>query len=99
MGITAEQNKQSFPPTYHLFVKGANKEKMIIITTQSERYDTLYRLRALLAAMTSEARLTPMFRQAANPEELTFLDFCKRLGFKQVTISDGDKVALQIDLR
>ena len=99
VGIAIEQKKQDFAPPWHLFVKGAEKQKMIIVATHSGRYDTIFRLRALLASLTSEARSTPIFRQASHPEELTFLDFCKRLGFERVTVSDGDKVALQIDLK
>lgn len=99
VGIAIEQKKQDFAPPWHLFVKGAEKQKMIIVATHSGRYDTIFRLRALLASLTSEARSTPIFRQATHPEELTFLDFCKRLGFERVTVSDGDKVALQIDLK
>lgn len=98
VGITLEQKKRTYAPTYHLFAKGKDKEKMIIVATEADRYTTLYRLRALLAAMTSEARSTPLFNRAPNPERLTFLDFCKLMGFARLTVSDGDTVALQIDI-
>ena len=75
-----------------------DKEKMIIVATEADRYTSLYRLRALLAAMTSEARSTPLFNRAPNPERLTFLDFCKLMGFARLTVSDGNTVALQIDI-
>ena len=43
------------------FAKGENSEKLIIVATGDGRYDTLYRMRGLLAAMTAEARLSPLF--------------------------------------
>ena len=33
------------------------------------------------------------------PHELTFLDFCKLMGFQQLTLSDGDSLTHQILLR
>ena len=99
VGVALQQSRRQFAPPYHLFVKGATKEKLIIIATETGRYSTGYRLRALLAAMTSEARGTELFNRAPNPENLTFLDFCKLMGFRRVTISDGDRVAIQIDIK
>lgn len=99
VGIALQQSKRQFAPPYHLFVKGAQKEKLIIVATENGRYSTGYRLRALLAALTTEARSTELFNSAPNPEKLTFLDFCKLMGFRRVTVSDGDRVAIQIDIQ
>lgn len=97
VALTLKQRDRAYAPTYHVFVKGKFKEKLIIVAT--EKYTTAYRLRALLAAMTSEARSTALLDQAPNPERLTFLDSCKAMGFARITVSDGEKVAIQIDIK
>ncbi|MTI43283.1 hypothetical protein E1178_06630 [Roseibium hamelinense] len=99
VGLAAQQLKQSHAPGYHLFAKGAELEKIIIVATGPERYDNLFRMRALLASLTSMARATPLFAQSAQPYELNFLDFCKLMGFEQVTVSNGDNFAHQITIR
>ena len=82
-----------------MFAKGARAQKLIIISNSSDRYNTLYRMRALLAALSADARTSPLFAQSPQPENLNFLDLCKMTGFERVTISDGDKIAHRIDLR
>jgi hypothetical protein len=58
--------------------------------------NTVYRARALLAQLTAIARATPFFQQNTQPEESTFFDFMKLLGFRQVTITDGRDFAHQV---
>lgn len=99
VGLNARQLKRSFEPGYHIFAKGADGQKMIIVATGSDRYNTLYRMRALLAALTAEARTSPLFREAKQPENLNFLDLARLTGFTQVTISDGDTFAHRIELQ
>ncbi len=96
IGLAAQQLQQNYAPAYHVFAKGERLEKMIIVATTDGTYDTLFRLRALLASLTSRARATPLFNQADRPHELNFLDFCKMMGFTQVTVSDGRSLAHQI---
>ncbi len=98
VGLNSQQNKRSFAPGYHIFVKGARAEKLIIVAVGDGRYDTLFRLRALLASLTADARTSPLFQQAPNPENLNFLDLCSAIGIKRVTLTDGDKIAHRIDL-
>ena len=50
-----------------------------------------YRARTLFATMTTEVRKSPIFKQFKVETILTFFDLAKMLGFKQITISDGDK--------
>ena len=38
-----------YPPPFHIFAKGDQAEKMIIVATGPNMYDTLYRMRGLLA--------------------------------------------------
>lgn len=99
IGLASQQAKQPYAPGYHLFAKGSELEKLIIIATGDGQYDTLYRLRALLASLTSMARGTELFARTAAPQDLNFLDFCKLIGFKQVTVSNGKDVTHQIKVR
>ena len=96
IGLATQQSRQNYAPGYHLFAKGEELEKLIIVATGDGRYDTLYQLRALLASLTSMARSTELFARTSQPQELNFLDFCKLIGFTQVTVSNGRDVAHQI---
>ncbi|MEM9278344.1 MAG: hypothetical protein AAGA76_07200, partial [Pseudomonadota bacterium] len=57
------QKKNPYPPSYHMFAKGGDAEKLIIVATESGRYDTLFRIRGLLASMTADARTSPLFQK------------------------------------
>lgn len=96
VGLNAKQLNRAYAPGYHMFAKGGQAEKLIIIATEEGRYDTLFRMRALLASLTANARKTPLFTQSDAPEELNFLDLCKLAGFTKVTISNGKDVTHQI---
>lgn len=96
VGLNAMQLKRGYAPGYHMFAKGADAQKLIIIATEEYRYNTLYRLRALMASLTANARKTPLFSESEAPEELNFLDLMKLAGFTQVTISNGKDVTHQI---
>jgi hypothetical protein len=88
--------KNPYPPQYAIFAKGDEAEKMIIVSLSGDGYDTLYRMRALLAILTAVARTTPLFKEEQVEDFYTYLDLCKMLGFKQITVSDGKKFAHQI---
>jgi hypothetical protein len=96
IGLAAQQTKQAYAPGYHLFAKGRDLEKLIIVATGDGRYDTLFRMRALLASLTSMARGTELFARTDAPQNLNFLDFCKLIGFAQVTVSNGRDLTHQI---
>ncbi len=85
-----------YPPQYAMFSKGAEAEKMIIVGLYGDSFNTRYRMRALLAMLTAVARATPLFKEERVEDYFTFLDLCKMLGFKQLTVSDGRKFAHQI---
>lgn len=99
VGINKTQQKRGYAPRYHIFAKGAEAQKLIIVATDSFSYNTIFRLRALMASLTSDARATPLFTNLPEPENLNFLDLCKLIGFTQVTLSDGDGLAHRIDIR
>lgn len=99
VGLNAQQKKRAFAPGYHIFAKGAHGQKMIIVTTATSGYDTLYHLRALLASLSADARLSPLFQKIPDPENVNFLDLCRMTGFEQLTISNGVDIAHRIVLR
>lgn len=88
--------KNPYPPQYAIFAKGAEAEKMIIVALAGDSYNTLYRMRALLAMLTAVARTTPLFKEEQVEDYFTYLDLCKMLGFKLLTVSDGKEFAHQI---
>ena len=91
--------ERPYPPTFAVFPKGSQAQKLIIVSNLAGRLNTVYRARALLATLTSVARTTPIFREYAVEDIFTFLDLLKMLGFTQVTVSDGDSFAHQIKLK
>ena len=84
---------------YAVFVKGEKADKLIIVGLQRGELDTVYRQRALLANMTTMARLSPFFQEHTVAEDATFFDLLKLLGFATVTITDGDKAAHQVIIK
>ena len=88
----------SYAPTYVMFVKGADAEKLIIIG-MGDYVSNIYQARALLAQLTAQARFTEIFKEVDAEHRLTFLDLLKMLGFEQVTVSDGKSYTLQIAIR
>lgn len=95
-GITTAQLRAPYPPTHVLYAKGAESEKPVIVALQDGYIDTIYRARALLAAMTAQARATPIFTELEAESTYTFFDMAVLLGFKQITISDGQSFAHQV---
>ncbi|MGI9508073.1 MAG: hypothetical protein ACR2QJ_01835 [Geminicoccaceae bacterium] len=89
---------KAYAPPFAMFAKGARGEKMLIVALQDGVLDTLYRARAHLANLTSIARSMPIFRQL-GPAKLNFFDLLKMLGFEQITISDGDAFAHQVQVQ
>ena len=85
-----------YAPPFAVFAKGEFAQKLIITSLYDGAYDTLYRMRGLLAILSSRARDTELFRQLNVQDVFTFLDLLKLLGFEQVTVTDGDDFAHQI---
>src|SRR5262245_49486730 len=96
IGLTKQLVTGQYAPSYAIFCKGDDSQKLIIVALRDGELNTIYRARALLATFTSVARPTAFFQQNTQPDEATFLDLLKLLGFKQVTISDGRDFAHQI---
>ena len=96
VGVVNATLERPYPPPVAVFAKGAEAEKLIIVSNVEGRLDTIYRVRAYLATLTSSARMTPIFREYHVEDWFTFFDLANMLGFKQITVSDGDKFAHQI---
>lgn len=84
---------------YAVFVKGEKADKMIIVGLQPGELGTVYRMRAILANMTTMSRLSPFFQERTVAEDANFFDLLKLLGFQQITITDGDKVTHQVSIK
>jgi hypothetical protein len=84
---------------YAVFAKGEKADKMIIVGLQSGELNTIYRMRALLANMTTMSRLSPFFQEKTVAEDATFFDLLKLLGFQSLTITDGEKITHQVTIK
>lgn len=96
IGMARQQLAAQYAPDYAIFTKGDHSQKLIIVALHDGSLDTLYRARALFATLTLVARSTPFFQKNTQPEEATFFDLLKLLGFTQITISDGKDFAHQV---
>src|SRR5438105_14215366 len=84
---------------YAVFAKGEKGDKMIIVGMQAGELNTVYRMRALLANLTTMSRLSPFFQEKTVAEDATFFDLLKLLGFQSVTITDGEKTTHQVTIK
>ena len=86
-------------PRYVMFAKGAEAEHLIIVALDDQVFKTIYRARAVLAQLTSNARGTEFFIKNKIAAHATWFDLAKLLGFEDIVVSDGDlwshRVALQ----
>jgi hypothetical protein len=97
-GVTAQQVQAPYPPLTAMFAKGSEADKLILVSLQEGRMDTLFRARAVLAMLTATARTTAVFAEIDPGLDHTFLDLLKILGFVQITVSDGRTFAHQIKI-
>ena len=84
---------------YAVFVKGEKADKLIIIGLAPNEFGTIYRMRALLANMTTMSRMSPFFQERTVAEDATFFDLLKLLGFRELTVTDGEKVTHQVTIK
>ena len=81
---------------YAVFAKGEKGDRMIIVGLQPGEMNSIYRMRGILANMTTMSRLSPFFQEHTVAEDATFFDLLKLLGFSSVTVTDGEKIAHQV---
>ena len=96
--MTRDQASAGWAPRYAAFAKGEQAEKMIIVGLDDGWFDTIFRARAVMAALSSLARTTPLLKDANLEDVLTFYDLAHLLGFKEINVSDGRKFAHRITL-
>ena len=84
---------------YAVFAKGEKADRMIIVGMQQGELNTLYRMRGLLANMTTMSRLSPFFQERTVAEDATFFDLLKLMGFREITITDGEKLTHQVTIK
>ena len=88
--LTKAQLEAPETPRFSVFAKGAEAEHMIIVALDDEVFRTLFRARAVLAQLTSNARATEFFINNGMEATATWFDLAKLLGFEDLVISDGE---------
>lgn len=96
--LDQQQKQRPYPPVYHMFAKGNDAQKLIIVATEEESYNTLFRLRGLLASMTADARTSPLFSKIGHVEQLNFFDLLKVAGFKEMVITNGKDISHRVTI-
>jgi hypothetical protein len=96
--LTKDQTNAGYSPRYSMFAKGDEAEKLIIVGLDDGSFSTIYRARAVMAALSALARLTPLLKDVDLEDELTFYDVLKLMGFKEINVTDGRKFAHRITL-
>ena len=86
--ITKAQLAAPESPRFVIFAKGDEARHMIIIALDDEVFKTIYRARAVLAQLTSNARGAELFINEIR-DDATWFDLAKLLGFDDMVISDG----------
>ena len=94
--ITNQMLARPYSPPFAMFAKGDYAEKLIITSLHGDGYNTLYRMRGLLAMLTAYSRATAFFEAQRVQDKYTFLDLLKMLDFAQLTVTDGDNFAHRI---
>ena len=98
--VVAQGTLQSaYRVPYAVFAKGEKGDKMIIVGLQPGEMNTIYRMRGVLANMTTMSRLSPFFQERTVAEDATFFDLLKLLGFRELTITDGEKLTHQVTIK
>lgn len=95
-GVAKSVSERPYPPQRAMFAKGDEAQKLIIVSLYDNHMTTLAQARAVLALMTGVARTTQIMRELQVESIFNFLDFCKMLGFTELTVSDGRTYAHRI---
>ncbi len=87
--ITKAQLAAPESPRFVIFAKGNEAQHMIIIALDDQIFKTIYRARAVLAQLTSNARGADLFVNKIE-DHATWFDLANLLGFEDLVISDGE---------
>lgn len=72
-----------------IFAKGKEATNLIVVALDDEVFRTLFRARAVLAGLTTDARSMEFFNTSPVADRATWFDLLKLLGFEDIVISDG----------
>lgn len=97
--LTKAQLDAPEAPQYVVFAKGQRADHMIILALEDDVFRTLYRARAVLAQLTSNARSTAFFQNNNLQFTATWFDLAKLLGFEDIVISDGVTWSHRVELK
>ena len=97
--ITKAQLEAPEAPRFSVFAKGAQAEHMIVVALDDEIFRTLYRARAQMAQLTSNARSTQFFIENNIQFHATWFDLAKLLGFDDIVVTDGVTWSHKVHLR
>ncbi len=86
--ITKAQLAAPESPRFVIFAKGGEAQHLIIIALDDQVFKTIYRARAVLAQLTSNARGADLFVKEIE-DYATWFDLANLLGFEDLVISDG----------
>ena len=98
-GVARRQAEQAHAPRFALVVKGNDKAELIITALDDAVFRTLYRARAVMAQFSASARTTEFFVVNELSEIATFYDMLKMLGFRTLTLTDGDTWSHRVEFR
>ncbi len=91
--LATQQLAAPYSPGLAVFAKGDDAEKLIMVALKDELFDSVYRMRGVLAMMTASARTSELFRAYQVQDIFTFFDLLKLLGFEKVTLTNGRDLA------
>tara|TARA_B100000676_G_scaffold312019_1_gene384349 strand:+ start:2251 stop:2787 length:537 start_codon:yes stop_codon:yes gene_type:complete len=91
--LATQQLQAPYSPGLAIFAKGEEAEKLIMVALKDELFDSIYRMRGVLAMMTASARTSELFRSYNVQDIFTFFDLLKLMGFEKVTLTNGRDLA------
>ncbi|MBT5435474.1 MAG: molybdopterin-guanine dinucleotide biosynthesis protein A [Alphaproteobacteria bacterium] len=91
--LATQQLQAPYSPGLAIFAKGEEAEKLIMVALKDELFDSVFRMRGVLAMMTASARSSELFRSYNVQDIFTFFDLLKLMGFEKVTLTDGRDLA------
>jgi hypothetical protein len=97
--VTRQQFEQAYSPRFALVIKGGAKDELIIVALDDSIFSTLFRARAVMAQLSASARTTEFFVKNRLSEVATFYDMLKIMGFRTLTLSDGESWSHRVEFR
>ena len=91
--LTNQNLTAPYLPSYAVFPESEHTHKLIITRMYEDGYNTLYRMRGLLAMLTARSQATALFGDFQVEDKFSFLNLRELFGFELFTITDGDKFA------